>query len=163
MEVVKDVVTDFTSEAKVSRAGKPYTEMGMVLKDFGPVSLGFTKPATLPFKEGDTVAIEVDFKFGKYQYERQVDIDTEATLTAPKPKAPRSGGYGKGGGTPKVFPVPEDHGDMSIIHQNSLTNAIKFHEINGSKPSVEEVLDVAYAFADFSSGRHLEKLAAKED
>jgi hypothetical protein len=81
--------------------------------------------------------------------------------------APKAEGGGRGSYAPKPFPVPDTHGDMSIIHQNSLSNALRFYELqatasDNSAPSVEEVIELAYEFADFSSGKHLERMAKKE-
>lgn len=163
METIKDKVVDFSTESKTSKAGKPYTTHNIVFEKFGPVTTGFTKPETLPFGKNDTVAIEIEKKFGKWEYVRQCPIDTEATLEAPPAKP--EGGWKGGGGKkwePKVFPVPPDHGDMAIIHQNSLTNALKFYELLGKAPDVDDVINLAYEFADFSSGAHLAKLAEKE-
>lgn len=159
MEIVKGKIVDFSSETKTSKAGKPYTVHTAVFDEFGPVSLGFTKPETLPFGKNDVVAVEVEKKFGEWQFQRQVSIDEEATMSTPPAKAPYSGGGGGSKFVPKVFPVPADHGDMAIIHQNSLTNAIKFYELTGKTPDVAGVIDLAYEFADFSSGAHLAKLA----
>ena len=81
-------------------------------------------------------------------------------MSTPPAKAPYSGGGGGGAKfTPKVFPVPADHGDMAIIHQNSLTNALKYFELRGDKPTTAKVIEQAYEFAAFSSGAHLAKLA----
>jgi hypothetical protein len=161
MEVIKDKVVDFSSASKTSKAGKPYTVHTCVLEVFGPVSLGFTKPETLAFGKNDMVAMEVDKKFGEWQYQRTVDLGEEATLSTPPAAAPKAAWGGGGGGkfVPKVFPVPADHGDMAIIHQNSLTNALKFYELSDHVPTSEEVIKQAYVFADFSSGAHLAKLA----
>ncbi len=168
MEIVKDKIVDFNSETKTSKAGKPYTVHNIVFAEFGPVSLGFTKPETLPFAKNDVVAIEVEKKFGQWQFTRQVGIDEDATMTTPP--ATHTGGSGWKGGSgggkfaPKVFPVPADHGDMAIIHQNSLTNAIKLLELRsgegvGVDTSTEAVINLAYELAAFSSGAHLAKLA----
>ena len=75
MEVVKGKIVDFSSETKTSKAGKPYTTHAMIFDEFGPVSLGFTKPETLPFAKNDLVAVEVEKKFGEWQFQRQVSID----------------------------------------------------------------------------------------
>jgi hypothetical protein len=81
--------------------------------------------------------------------------------------APRAEGGGRGGYAPKPFPVPDTHGDMSIIHQNSLANALRFYELgveygDQDVPTKEQVIDLAYEFAAFSSGAHLAKLAKEK-
>lgn len=173
MEVVKDVVKEFFENKFISKGGKPTTINMIRLEDFGEVSLGFTKPVTLPFGVGEAVSINVEKNYGKWEYKGEAPAGSVATMSEAPAAAPKGGGGG-GGFTPKVFPVPVDHGDMAIIHQNSLTNAIKLVESDLytsawdiDKPGevsretvVEEVLNVAYRFADFSSGADLKK---KED
>ena len=167
MEVVVDTIKEFDEFKGTSKAGKPYTVNLAILDTFGSVSLGFNKPDAIGLKVGEKVAIEIEKKFGKWEYVRSVDIDTPATMfICPPVAAPRAEGGGRGGYAPKPFPVPDNHGDMSIIHQNSLTNAIRFFELNTGKgvgpPSKEAVIELAYEFADFSSGKHLERMAKEK-
>lgn len=168
MEVVNDVLKEFDTFKGTSKAGKPYTVNLAIFEEFGTVSLGFNKPDALGLKAGEKIAIEIEKKFGKWEFVRTVDIDTEATLLRapiPEPKVV-SGGAPRGGYAPKPFPVPDTHGDMSIIHQNSLTNAIRYFELKVSDgdnaPNKEQVIELAYEFADFSSGKHLERLAKEK-
>ncbi len=178
MEVVNDVLKEFDVFKGTSKAGKPYSVNLAVFEEFGTVSLGFNKPDALGLKAGEKVAIEIEKKFGKWEYVRTVDIDTEATLLRapiPEPKVV-SGGTPRGGYAPKPFPVPDTHGDMSIIHQNSLTHArevvmteayaeLMEDQMEGKSNEevkqivVDEIINLAYQFADFSSGKHLERLA----
>lgn len=164
IEVVNDKVVTFGSETKTSKAGKAYTIHTVVLEKFGPISLGFTKPETLSAAAGDQLAMEVEKKFGQWQMVRELDKDAEATMTVPPATAPKGGGFRKA--EPKVFPVPADHGDMAIIHQNALTNAIRYYsEVSGKTGDiwdVDDVISLAYVFADFSSGAHLKRMADKE-
>jgi hypothetical protein len=172
MEVVQDEVVDFWVDKFKSKAGKDVAVQKMTLKEFGPVSLGWTKPETLPFIEGDTVVINVEKNYGQYEYKGEAPIGTTPTLSKPAAKAaPRSGGGGKPGFAmvPKVFPVPPTHGDMAIIHQNSLTNAralVETTDYQGlmeqgkgsgitTKDVEDEIIRLAYRFADFSSGADL--------
>lgn len=169
MDVVKDKVVDFSSESKTSKAGKHYTVHSVVLETFGPVTLGFTKPETLPFSKGDHVTMQVDFNYGKYEFKSLESDSTPATLVTPPSK--KSFG-GKGGGSPRkdfkegMFPIPDDHGDMAILHQNALTNAIKLAELrmdhefgNGDHLATDNIIELAYELVEFTSGKHLEKLA----
>ena len=164
MEVVVDTIKEFDEFKGTSKAGKPYTVNLAVFEEFGVVSLGFNKPDAIGLKAGEKVAIEIEKKFGKWEYQRQVDIDTPATMTTAPVAAPRAEGGGRGGYAPKPFPVPDTHGDMSIIHQNSLSNALRYYELVGKSvaPSVEDVIELAYEFADFSSGKHLERMAKEK-
>ena len=166
MEVVVDTIKEFTTQSGTAKAsGKPYTVNLVVFDTFGVVSLGFNKPDAIGLKVGEKTAVEVEFKYGKWEYQRTVDVDTEATLTTPPAKASPTGGRG-GGRAPKPFPVPDNHGDMSIIHQNSLSNALRYFELmqahGAGAPNKELVIELAYEFADFSSGKHLERMAKEK-
>ena len=68
MEIVTDEVVEFFDYKFTSKAGKPCTVKKMTLKEFGPVSLGFTKPETLPFVEGDSVTVQLEKNYGEWQY-----------------------------------------------------------------------------------------------
>lgn len=174
MDVVVDTIKEFTTQSGTAKAsGKPYTVNLAVLDTFGPVSLGFNKPDAIGLMVGGKYAMEVEFKYGKWEYQRTVDIDTKATLTTPPAKAASGGGgRGYGGKPPTPFPVPDNHGDMSIIHQNSLSNALRYYELrlktsdfeedNADMPTTAEVIELAYEFADFSSGKHLERMAKEK-
>lgn len=175
METVTDEVVEFFVHKFTSKAGKPVSVNKMTLKEFGPISLGFTKPETLPFIEGDNVAVEVEKNYGEWQYKGVAPTGAVATLKTPPAAAPK-GGSGKGPAfamVPKVFPVPPNHGDMAIIHQNSLTNARALVSENGymdlmeeqkgksltTKEVEDEIIRLAYRFADFSSGADLTEKA----
>ena len=171
MEVIVDTIKEFDVFKGTSRAGKPYSVNLAVFEEFGVVSLGFNKPDALGLKVGEKVAIEIEKKFGKWEYQRQVDIDTESTLTMPPVvSGPMvvSAGAPRGSYTAKPFPVPDNHGDMSIIHQNSLSNALRYFELQQQygapeeQPTPEQVIKLAYEFADFSSGKHLERMAKEK-
>jgi hypothetical protein len=167
MEVVADEVVEFFVHKFKSKAGKDCSVNKMTLKGYGPVSLGFTKPETLPFVEGDHVVIHVEKNFGEWQYKGEAP-GAVATVATPPAATPRAGGGGGFKMAPKVFPVPPLHGDMAIIHQNSLTNARAYVSdlvVAGVEPyasmdeetRVEAMVSMAYRFADFSSGADLVK------
>ena len=168
MEIVTDEVVDFTEKKFTSKAGKPTTVQLMNLKTFGPVSLGFTKPETLPFVEGDSVTVQVEKNYGEWQYKGEAPTGSIATVsTAPAP-TPRGGGRGGFAMVPKVFPVPDTHGDMAIIHQNSLTNAralvqglYETSHKDVDEKSIEEltvlIKSIAYDFVAFSAGHDLKE------
>ena len=70
----------------------------------------------------------------------------------------------------KPFPVPFDHGDRSIIRQNSLTNARELvdaiwqnYGVGDESPIDEDVIDrilkIAYKFEEYSSGDREAKAA----
>lgn len=170
MEVVEDKVIEFFVHKFTSAAGKPCSVHKMTLAKFGPVSLGFTKPETLPFVEGDSIVINVENKFGEWQYQGEATAGATVTAATPPAKKAWSGGGGFKA-APKVFPIPPKHGDMAIIHQNSLTNAremvcseeyseaLAMAKSNPLTPKEmeDEVIRLAYRFADFSSGADLVK------
>ena len=161
MEIVTDEVVDFFVHKFTSKAGKPCSVNKMNLKTFGEVSLGFTKPETLPFVAGDHVSINVEKNYGEWQYKGEAAAGSTATVsTAPTP-APKAGAMVF---VPKEFPVPDKHGDMAIIHQNSLTNAralvcalIEQGAVDTDDPDaiVALIKSVAYDFVAFSAGHDL--------
>ena len=140
---VKGLVLAINTADGKSKAGRPYTKYTAVM------SAGFTFDAGIrppPFKAGETIDVELEEKFGKMQLVRDDDP---------------SGGGGGRGRAPRPWPVPEDHGDNSIIRQNSLKHAVAV--IVGSPVAqsgsvsaevmAEEAIKIAYKFTEFSSGR----------
>lgn len=169
METVKDTVQDIFVEKKPSpKTGKTLYINKVLLEKFGPVSFGFTKPGSLGVEVGDDVTFHVEKDFGEWQFRTMGTAGEAATATAPPTttSAPRATGGGGGKFTPKPFPVPLDHGDMSIIHQSALKAAIEYHASGMTGLDVpidiDTIIETAYRFADFSSGQHLANLV-KED
>lgn len=118
---------------------------------------GFKKPSV---EIGDSVTI--DFEVGKYGNEiknMSSGAGTACAVGATKPEVSlnsNSGKYMKNTVTP--FPVPPDHGDRSIIRQNSLTNARELvqsyfagHSISFDD-EVQKIIETAYKFEEYSSG-----------
>lgn len=74
----------------------------------------------------------------------------------------RNGGSGGASGRP--FPVPSASGEMAIIRQNALTNAVNFvngldYPFSGIDEKRDAVIETAYKFAEFSSGQREVKAA----
>lgn len=116
--------------------------------------MGFKKPQ---FNSGD----EVEFEFTSTKYGNEVTAVLSAptaTATAPAAagpsKAPYSRATGSSGGYSRgVFPIPPTDGQRSIIRQNSLTNALKFLEVNGMEAkNLDEVISIARKFEAYSAG-----------
>lgn len=114
---------------------------------------GFKKPA---IEVGDFVTIEYeDGQYGKTIKKLSSGVSAGA-IPATVPQATASPQAFKPTG--KVFPVPSDHGDRSIIRQNSLTNArelvtayYKGHAIS-IEDEVDKIIEIAYKFEEYSSG-----------
>lgn len=131
-------------------------------------SYGFKSPA----KEGITDGADIEFetemdRYGPKVQEGTVTVHTSGTGAAPKAAAKPAAFSGGGGGrADRVFPVPATSGEIAIIRQNALTNA---RELVAAYPSafgcgngdgdkmVERILAVAAEFADYTSGRSVEK------
>lgn len=117
------------------------------------VNCGFNKPT---FEQGEVVNLEVENKFGGWQYVGPAKQGSEpvrkVTKASPMPSA----------GNKPAFPVGKDTKDMSIIRQNSLTHATKIVEQallaeivqqpNSLEDLTELVISVAYDLTEFSSG-----------
>ncbi len=113
------------------------------------VDLGFKKE----YEVGALFSAECEKKYGKWK--------PGASVSAPHVKYGATSGAGGRTHMGKPFPLPSEHGDNSIIRQNSLTNAnatISAY-LSVAKPAgdlndtVQDVLKIARLYAEFSSGR----------
>lgn len=144
------------------------------------VEFGFNKPK---LHEGAFYKMECEKEYGQLKVKNFEEADA-ADAPAPAAPAPQQKYANDKGFLVKMFPVPVDHPDRSIIRQNALTQAnnlfsgvtstselITFYEQdNGKQPaSVDEllawckdkVLDLAYEFEAYSTG-DLEERAMRE-
>lgn len=123
------------------------------------VNCGFKQPM---FEEGEVVNIEVEQKFGGWQYVGPAVKGSQPVAKAAPPPAKKP-----------AFPVGKDTKDMSIIRQNSLNHASRIvfdyyrstdTQYTGSMEDyVNEVINVAYDLTDFSSGhRELNAVLASQ-
>ena len=131
----------------------------LLLDDGNYYKQGFKKPIC---DVGDSVTIE--YNVGQYGNEITSLIRSGSSTAAPAKAGENTGEqpnqrsqtYNNKGNKP--FPVPSDHGDRSIIRQNSLTNARELVQsyYEGHKFSFDEEVDLiiktAYKFEEYSSG-----------
>lgn len=131
-------------------------------------SWGFANPT----KMGVTDGAEIEFDSSPDRYGPKIDTDTVVVKTSgsgrgPVKAAPASGGKRASGEA--GFPVPVTSDRISILRQNALTNA---RELVSGYPSlfncdsdpdtlVEKILEIARVFADYTSGRDVEKKLEK--
>lgn len=129
------------------------------------VEIGFKKlPA---FRTGDTVRLTVEHKYGVMQLKSQ--SNTPGIPDAPTgvgSAASTSGESAKPVSYGKPFPLPDTHGDMSIIRQSSLKCAVDLviaasDDEDTLDSLVDHAIGVAYKLAAFSSGR-LDRERAEE-
>jgi hypothetical protein len=121
------------------------------------VEVGFKRnPAITP---GKTVDVVVEKAYGTFKFV-MVGRDTSAMDLIPGPSAPIVAA--KSTGSPaysgKPFPLPRNHGDISIIRQSALKCAtdlvIAASDNTDTLDSlVEHAIGVAYKLAAFSSGQ----------
>jgi len=160
-------ITALGSRGGVAKAsGKPFTINTVLLEDGTEIEVGFKQP----YSVGEYFSRRVEVKFGKLaDVGAAVPGDVEMAATSPAPAARSAGSAPSGGGyQARVFPVGRESGEISIIRQNALTNArelvlgmvagtglplAKADRQQALDAIVEDVLYVAYKFADFSSGQ----------
>ncbi len=141
--------------------------------DIGNVKYGWKDPGKAGIAVGTMLEAEVNqTQYGKEAVEGTVKITTAsrgivtATTTAIDTTTTPRGNY-TGGAAGRPFPVPKTSGEMAIIRQNALTNAVAaVHHFYDNQPITDEtivppimfqeytdmIIEAAYKFADFSSG-----------
>jgi hypothetical protein len=142
-------------------------------------SYGFKDPARAGIAVGTTISGEATIdRFGTKLDPDSVRLGGVPTGTggpSPLPVSPPS--YTKKAWEPtpaKVFPVPATHGDMAIIRQNALTNAVStVADFVATQPAEkwpdldkwsDMVITIAYKYQKFSSGhRELEAIGRLQD
>jgi hypothetical protein len=145
----------------INKPGKrPFTVHRVQLANGDEVEVGFKQP----YRVGDNFNSEVEFKFGKWKEVRALGGAAPAT---PAPSSP-SGASTSGNGAPATFPIPKGNKESAIIRQNALTNAVKLFEVQAAtsdeaaltdEVAAERVIQIAYKFAEFSSGQREVRLA----
>lgn len=178
MPHISGTVTGFDNKSVPNKKnpGRPYTVHIMVV-DGARYEVGFHKPNGIGV--GDVVNFEYEVKFGNNQVQGGINKGTGgAPAATPAPAASaetRTGGGGGGrgnyGGVAKVFPVPVDHPDRSIIRQNALAHATKLYCDYNRTPDfgdqsldecVEDIINIAYKFEEYATGQR-EVNALKSD
>lgn len=144
--IVKGQVTELGSKTVTAKAtGKTFRVHNVVLDTGESVSLGFKQL----FKVGDNVTLTVEEKFGELKM-------VHAGTTTAKVDGPK---MDSSPGTRNVkFPIPRTSNEYAIIRQNALTNAVNYHVGNSMAFDPEKVIELAYKFAEFSSGHREERI-----
>jgi hypothetical protein len=168
MNTITGMVEAITPMNGVSkRTGKPYTIWTATVGG-QEVKMGFTKPS---FNVGDTVSL--DTEVNKYGDTEVIKPGARASGSAPRsaPSAGASAPPAARGGFDRTFPVKTSSPEMSIIRQNALTNAnaavdhyyehCGTFEYDSPEAFAEKVIEVAYKFAEFSSGQREAKAVAE--
>lgn len=192
------IVTKLTTRAAVSKAGKPYTKHGVELDSGQEFELDGFKQI---YRVGDRVSnVLVREKFRQMTatgvpneglglpplpVKGAPGIAGTTPTSAPTPSPVVRGGSSSSWSPRGVFPIDPEDGQMSIIRQNALTNAvavvvplvrevlsenISIADVAGDREALLDealssvpdlILKVAYKFQSFSSGQY-DKIAAEE-
>lgn len=163
---IDTTVSSIGSTPFTAKTGKSYNSHYVVTADGEQIEVGLKQK----YAVGARINVDVDKQFGKL---KEVGPPTGVpTKAEPAPLRGTSPAFSR---QEKVFPVPELSGEMAIIRQNALTNAVNV-VVNKSSvllgvdktkaereqflnALVEDILGIAYKFADFSSGHREAKLA----
>jgi hypothetical protein len=157
------------SEEKNIPGKRPFTVHSVVLEDGTVVEVGYKQP----YRVGEYFNRAVETKYGKLK-DMGPAVAGDSELGSSPPATPGRPAA-VGAPTGRTFPVSQESPEMSIIRQNALTNArevvMAAYErgpINGQAKAdrqqmldtiAEDVLYLAYKFADFSSGQREVKQA----
>lgn len=173
------MTTQFTVNAVTSRmvntkfGAKPVYDLETTI---GKVKYGWKDPRKAGIDSGTAIEATINqSKYGAEVVEGTVKVLTggaspAASTPPPQSRTPSSGGGGYGAAS-RPFPVPKTSGEMAIIRQNALTNAVNaFQHYLGFSPDntaagdlddyVNQIIEIAYKFAEFTSGQR--EVAAAE-
>lgn len=159
---IDNFISNIDSETKTSKAGRPFTIWYAELDDGTRLKFGFNKPK---YAVGQRiVGVATPNKFG----------DLEFSETGAAPPAPSGGSRPAAtGGGGRTFPVSLTSPEMSIIRQNALTNANaaldhfithctgEYEAPETPEEYGEAVIELAYKFAEFSSGQREAKRVSR--
>ena len=164
---ITGTVQDVSSQVKTSnKTGKKFRVHYIELDSGEVVNVGFNNP----YKVGQSLNLEVEQAYGEMKLVTGAPSSGGGSAPAPKKDSGSFGARAPASGRP--FPVPKTSGEIAIIRQNALTNAVTMFcngalefvpnkdEMKSVDELVEEVLKMAYAFAEFSSGNREVRLAA---
>ncbi len=169
-------IQSFETKAGMSKAtGKNFTIHYAIAED---METGLVQRINLGFKNtfavGDTITSIEKNKYNEFVPKVGTTSPDSSKGFTVKPEQSGGGGYsGRAAGRP--FPVPKDSGELSIIRQSALKAAIDTvsaynnnylgKETNSDVSLiefVEQILEVAYTYTDFSSGhRELKAIGDK--
>lgn len=155
---------------KSNRTGKMFPINYVELDNGARINVGFDQP----YAVGQVVSIPTEVAYGELQVPRNPPSGGGASAgatVADKESKPTQNRAPYGRNT--RFPVPKDHGDVSIMRQNALTNAVSFltkrlidedastGEVDNLPldEAIELIIDTAYKFAEFTTGQREERMA----
>jgi hypothetical protein len=155
---IDNFVKNITSEAKTSKAGKPFRIWSMHMDDGTVLRMGFNKPK---YEVGQrVVGTATTNRFGELEFS---EVVSASTATETRTLAPAPAG--------RTFPLNTTSPEMSIVRQNALTNAnatvatlllnspidspYKFSSLSELS---DWVIETAYKYAEFSSGQREVKM-----
>lgn len=160
-----------TFEVKSINERKVNTKYGMksafdfIATDGSKYGFGFNNPSKYGITIGTKVTGNVSTgPYGMTLDKEGVSIGGDAAMTPTPAVSSGGGGFSRGAGASgRPFPVPTTSGEMAIIRQNALTNAVAtVADFVATQPSekwpdldtwTDMVITVAYKFAKFSSGQ----------
>lgn len=155
MAKVSGIVVEIKTRSVAGKFGRPGTAYNIVLDDGNSYSAGFKSP---PCSAGDKVQFDVVMN-GKYS---NADFNSIEVLGKGAVPAAASTSYSPSRSSGGGFPVATDSDKYAIIRQNALTNAVatlgRFTQDNPAATQtldelVEQIIEVAYKFTDFTSGQ----------
>ena len=161
---IKGTVDSVSDKVITSKAGKRFKVHYVIMDDGSEVNVGFKQP----FNVGQYVTLDVEQKYGEL---KMLSTSNGNAQTVSK-QAPTTGTSARTPVSSRPFPIPKTSGEMAIIRQNALTNAVTMFcngalefvpgkdEMKSTDELIEEVLKMAYKFAEFSSGQREVALAS---
>lgn len=140
-----------TNRINSSKTGKSFTvHLAQIKTSSGEkldIEFGFNRPS---LDVGRFYKFTCEKKFGKLACS---SFEASTAAAAPSASPARSGSTGK------VFPVPADHPDRSIVRQNALAHATKVvvetslkDAVTPSEDIVDLIIKTAYRFEAYATG-----------
>lgn len=168
MKISGEVVDTSSKVITAKATGKKFRVHYIELDGGEVVNVGFKNP----YEVGHKVSLDVEEKYGELKATgNSTGSGSSSGNASGSSDSKGSGGY-RGGASGRPFPVPKTSGELAIIRQNALTNAVTMFcngalefvpnkdDMKSVDELIEEVIKMAYAFAEFSSGQREVKLAS---
>ena len=167
MTVASTYSREFPNKFKPGATSRAYsfTSTGGDKVDCGFTDPGLNAGDVVEFM-GDSGQYGIKVVKGTLKHSSKTPVEATDKPAGATGGATRTGGSGGASGRP--FPVPSASGEMAIIRQNALTNAVQFfnsqyYSTDTENPTIIEkadmVIELAYKFAEFSSGQREVKAA----
>jgi len=158
--ILNGTIASLGTKGGISKStGRAFTIHTVTLDNGTTIEVGFKQP----YAVGTYFNRECEFKYGAYKDAGPAPAGAAPSMgvatPTPRPSTPPPAANGR------TFPVDRQSPEMSIIRQNALTNArelvsVHMHQDTPMDDKVNEILRIAYIFADFSSGQREVKQAA---